>query len=628
MRLATIFFVLLTMVASAQDQPAASTRAFRGTYDQLKPLQKQLIDDWYADYNKMMHEELPPSDYNQLSLSVRTTFEAISHALLTTKLTGKSGQPMGNALELVQSIETINGKVPKARGDLQFRMYVVLKPAAAQKLKDSSEFFRDRDNTIYHHGYPVNFRQDGGVPSIQISMAKDERHADIDVDYRSSRFPQALVNGHLSAANSDVRAGNNTQRHLQRWQGLTDWWRNLFGLDVQEPDTSEAIAASGDIPAIPGKGSGKLEDAVQDFLNSWLVEQKPELAAAYLSARSYACLEEYGPQAGTEVNVAAAPYVAAKDMAATNRALGKPAGLQEVVKPARVDDRRLTMVKQQYGNIFGIYQVPDGVAPEFECDDQRALRDYELARETGKARKTGRYYAAILRLKPASEAGQIITILWTKEGSYWKVVSWDVEPEDVKPGEIPDTRPTATLATAEEHMKGDATFLAATNEFLRAWLVAKNYKAAISYFSPRSYACVDLYLQPGQQQPKTPAQYSGYLRDGLTTIDKDVGDARQLPDVVEPVDPDHPGLKLVSHSGEDAYTVVGIPDYMAEMLMCGKESRQHPYQPAESQTASYGTYYGTLFAVRTPGEHAASLALLWSKEGGQWKIVSYEMITP
>jgi hypothetical protein len=177
-------------------------------------------------------------------------------------------------------------------------------------------------------------------------------------------------------------------------------------------------------------------------------------------------------------------------------------------------------------------------------------------------------------------------------------------------------------------MEGDAAFLAATNEFLRAWLVAKNYKVAISYFSPRSDACVDLYLQPGQQQPKTPEQYSGYLRDALTTIDKDVGDARRLPDVVEPVDPDHPGLKLVSHSGEDAYTVVGVPDSMAEMLMCGKESRQHPYQPSESQAASYGTYYGTLFAVRTPGEHAASLAFLWSKEGGQWKIVSYEMITP
>ena len=106
----------------------------------------------------MMHEELPPSDYNQLSLSGPHYLRSYQPlALLTTKLTGKSGHPVGNALELVQSIETINGKVPKARGDLQFRMYVVLKPDAAQKLKDSTEFFRDRDNTIYHHGYPVNF---------------------------------------------------------------------------------------------------------------------------------------------------------------------------------------------------------------------------------------------------------------------------------------------------------------------------------------------------------------------------------------------------------------------------------------------------------------------------------------
>ncbi len=298
----------------------------------MKPQQKKLIDDWYADYNKMMHENLPPSDYDQLSLSTRTTFEAITHALMTTNLTNKSGQPLGNALELVESIETIHGKVPQARGDLQFRMYVVLQPDALQRLKDSTEFFRDRDNTVYHHGYPLNYRQDGGAPSIQVSMAKDARHADIDVDYRSSKFPSALVNGHLTAANSDVRAGDNTQRHLQRWEGLTDWWRNLFGLDIADSDTTAAVEASGDIPPVPRKGAGKLEDAVQDFLNSWLVEQKPELSAAYLSPRSYACLEDYGPQSGTVINQAAAPYVAAKDMAATNRLLGKPANLQDVVK--------------------------------------------------------------------------------------------------------------------------------------------------------------------------------------------------------------------------------------------------------------------------------------------------------
>ncbi len=632
MRLSIILAVLLaTITAQAQNQPTTSAPPFPGTYAQLKPQQKKLIDDWYADYNKMMHEDLPASDYDQLSLSTRTTFEAVTHALMTTNLTDKSGQSMGNALELVQSIETINGKVPKARGDLQFRMYVILRPDALQRLKESTEFFRDRDNTVYHHGYPLNYRQDGGAPSIQISMANDGRHADIDVDYRSSKFPQALLNGHLTAANSDVRAGNNTQRHLQRWQGLTDWWRNLFGLDSSDQENPEVVAAGGDIPPIPRKGAGKLEDAILDFLNSWLVEQKPELAAAYLSSRSYACLEEYGPQAGTDISTAAAPYVAAKDMAATNRLLGKPANLQAVVSPSVVDDSRLKLVKQQYGNVFSVYAVPDGVAPEFECDDQQALKDFESARISGKKKKYSQSYASVLRLKPLQGPSQVLTVLWTKEGTFWKVVSWDVEPEDVKPQEVPDVRrPAVVPAAAEEDTKGDATFLQASNAFLRSWLVTKDYGVATSYFSPQSYACVDLLLQSGQPQPATPEQYSAHIRDAMATIVQDVGPSTHLSDVVEPVDPEHAGLKMVTHSSEDAYTVVAVPDSLAPIFMCEKESRQHPYQSSaeESQAPVYGNYYSLLFAVRTPGEHTASLSFLWSKDNGQWKIISYQMMSP
>lgn len=206
-----IAFVFLVpfAVAEAQTQPTAVhsanvTPQFHGTYEELKPQQKQLIDEWYADYNKLTGDHADPQEYNQFSLSTRTTYEAVTHALMNTTLTDKSGKPMGTPLDLVESIETINRKVLRARGDLQFRMYVVLKPDALQKLKGSSEFFRDRDNTIYHHGYPLNYRQDG-VPSIQFSMARDGRHADIDVDYRSSSFPAGLFNGHLTAANSDVR---------------------------------------------------------------------------------------------------------------------------------------------------------------------------------------------------------------------------------------------------------------------------------------------------------------------------------------------------------------------------------------------------------------------------------------
>ena len=128
---------------------------------------------------------------------------------------------MGNALDLVQSVEAINGKVPHARGDLQFRIYVVLKPDAIERLKAAGEFFRDRDNTIYHHGYPLNYRQEGSAPTIQISVAKDARHADIDVDYRSAKFPQGLVNGHLTAANSDAALHPNVQASTRAfWHGV------------------------------------------------------------------------------------------------------------------------------------------------------------------------------------------------------------------------------------------------------------------------------------------------------------------------------------------------------------------------------------------------------------------------
>src|SRR5262245_55140005 len=264
-----------------QSQAPAARPEFHGTYEELSPTQRKLIDEWYAEYNQMTHDNSQPTDYNQFSMSTRTTFEAVTHALMTTQLTDKAGKSMGNALGLVQSIEAINGKVPRARGDLQFRVYVVLKPDALEKLKASSEFFRDRDNTIYHHGYPLNYRQDGGTPSIQVSTAKDGRHADIDVDYRSAKFPQGLVNGHLTAANSDVRAGGNTQKHLQRWQGLIDWWENLFGF-LEQGEPSEESLAEGEIPAIPRKGDDKLETAAADYLTAWLVEQKPNLSAAYL----------------------------------------------------------------------------------------------------------------------------------------------------------------------------------------------------------------------------------------------------------------------------------------------------------------------------------------------------------
>ena len=70
----------------------------------------------------------------------------------------------------------VRGKIPGASGDEQFRIYVVLRPDAVATLEKSREFRRGADNTVYHKGYPINYRQQGGVPSMSAcrsSMATD-----------------------------------------------------------------------------------------------------------------------------------------------------------------------------------------------------------------------------------------------------------------------------------------------------------------------------------------------------------------------------------------------------------------------------------------------------------------------
>jgi len=82
--------VFLAAALSAQNKGPTAPQELHGTYEELSPAQKRLIDEWYAEYNEMTHDNSQPTEYNQFSLSTRTTFEAVTHALMTTDLTDKS----------------------------------------------------------------------------------------------------------------------------------------------------------------------------------------------------------------------------------------------------------------------------------------------------------------------------------------------------------------------------------------------------------------------------------------------------------------------------------------------------------------------------------------------------------
>ena len=288
--------------SSPKFSASRSTQApeISGSYDELAPPQRRLVDDWFRQHNEIMDKKLVARDaYEKLPISVRTTFEAVTHALMLTALTDDQGQTLGTAVELVDDLETVLGQVPGAGGDHQFRIVVLLRPDAVSVLDRSQQFSRHHDNTHFHQDYPRNYRQ-RGVPSIQFSISEHGVRADIDVDYRSAFFLFVLFDGHLTAANSDVRAGNNYQRHVDRWSAFTNWWGNLFGLgSLKAPDDASGSVFEELLPSVPRvDGSYPLPVVVEDFFSSWLVQRTPEKSMAYLAEAAYNCIAEFEP--GTE----------------------------------------------------------------------------------------------------------------------------------------------------------------------------------------------------------------------------------------------------------------------------------------------------------------------------------------
>ena len=232
-------------------------RADRRVYADLSPRQQELFQTFVDSYNTARGSRFTAEEgFERITVSEQTTFYGVTHALLRTTLTDAGGAPLGLAIDQVESVSRIAGQYAGQGGDQQFRLYVTLKPGTRELLDKSREFFVDHENTVYHVGFPHSYRQAGKEPNLQISLSEDGLRADIDVDYRSSRSPQSLFNGHLTSSNSDVRAGDNSKVHNSRWSGLILWWQDLFGkLPVSsskskdDVDLSDSTRAAG--PATP-----------------------------------------------------------------------------------------------------------------------------------------------------------------------------------------------------------------------------------------------------------------------------------------------------------------------------------------------------------------------------------------
>jgi hypothetical protein len=269
-----------------------------------------------------------------------------------------------------------------------------------------------------------------------------------------------------------------------------------------------------------------------------------------------------------------------------------------------------------------LYSVPDDVEQTFDC----AARA-RLARETSvpARRKYGDYFGSVFYIQGAHGRGSTLALIWAKESGYWKIISYETEPsvED----ETPDLRGAEAPAAPEaEREAADASLAKASRDFLQQWFIEKDYDSAFRTLSPRCYSCYNLYRGDDRPEAHSSEEAARYLREGLERTGELIGEWQRLDTLLMAVEPIHPLLRSMTHPDEGTYALVALPNLIGEWADCARRAPGVPFP--EEIPAEYGSYYGLYFQFRTEGGETPAFRLLWTKEGGDWKIVAYDIVVP
>jgi hypothetical protein len=409
-----------TVADSSLDVDAGVSR-----YGDLGDAQRELFDGYARAYNEKTDFDLSPREYfDSLTISERTTYDAVTHALASTTLTDETGEPLGRAIELVTGIERIAGQYYGRSGDEQFRLYVYLKDGALEVLSRSQEFALAEINTVYHVGYPYSYRQPG-LPSIQISVSEGGGKADVDVDYRSSKFPRAMFNGHLTSANSDVRAGDNPERHAGRWSGFVAWWRDVFGrLPSEEeeedggPDLLTRKPPETVTPLPPNRSFGEelsdVVDAAQEFLTDWLVRGNLDEAERFVSDGALACVDVDDDLDDDVLRAQEAKAALRRAMESALDELGERNDLTEAIEAVLPWRESIRARSHPFETDFALLELTARDASVFLCGETPRAEDPDAY---------GTYFGVLFRWKVPG--GGVFGLVWAREDGHWRIVSYE-----------------------------------------------------------------------------------------------------------------------------------------------------------------------------------------------------------
>ncbi len=156
-------------------------------------------------------------------------------------------------------------------------------------------------------------------------------------------------------------------------------------------------------------------------------------------------------------------------------------------------------------------------------------------------------------------------------------------------------------------------------DFLTAWLIEGNAVEAMSYVSPRSYAC----LAEDNDDPFTvdcgiaPFVISRSLKAAHDAI----GQHASLEGLTTGCPTAAPGP-----AGRRAASPRAIRHLLGARRRRRRVRLRQPAEAGRPETIAppYATYSGATFNINTPNGRQHSMALLWAREDGYWKIVSWK----
>ena len=113
------------------------------------------------------------------------------------------------------------------------------------------------------------------------------------------------------------------------------------------------------------------------------------------------------------------------------------------------------------------------------------------------------------------------------------------------------------------------------------------------------------------------------LGELMEAVNDEMGDRDNLAEAISAVsEVSTDEVRLIPHAYDKDFTIGEMTVEHAEEYLC--ERIPPPPGTPVPQPTDYGIYWAALFRFKMERDQGGVLGLLWQKENGNWKIVSYE----